>query len=62
MERPTCATCMYWERDLTDGVCYGGEAPQPQICEAGKSYTLVWPRTNPENGCKNHKENIEVVQ
>ena len=61
-ERKTCSTCIYWERDITDGICYGGEAPCPQILEGGKSYQLVWPRTNPENACRNHMETPEVVQ
>lgn len=62
MERPKCATCIYWERDLTDGICFGAEAPKAEIVENGKSYQLVWPRTNPDNGCRNHQEDIGVVQ
>ena len=68
VERGKCATCIYWERDGVDGICYGGEAPQAKLAQAkhennrAMEYTLIWPRTNPDNGCRFHRESVEVVQ
>ena len=54
-----CATCKWWERDVIDGVCFGG-IPRPQFIkqeedEEGQiytpSYVMCWPRTNPEHRC-----------
>ena len=67
-ERDTCATCRYWERDGVDGICYGGDAPQAKIAEtkfenhSPKEYTLIWPRTNPDNGCRSYSPPNQVVQ
>ena len=51
---PKCANCFYWQRDGSDGLCMGS-APQSRIMEAGKEYTLVWPRTEPDKRCPAHK-------
>jgi len=56
--KPCCATCPFWERDGSDGICYGG-TPAPIITEAGKKYTLVWPRTNSDNRCPRHPNAIK---
>ena len=50
MTNKACVKCEYWKRDGSNGICFGG-TPQPAICEEGKEYMVVWPRTNPDEYC-----------
>ena len=56
-----CATCEYWKRDGANGTCHGGDAPGPQIMEQGKTYQVVWPRTDADNLCRRHSRHIEAT-
>lgn len=50
--RRECCSCVHWERDGADGICWGGRAPNPQIVVRGEQYTLIWPRTNADQRCR----------
>jgi len=50
MKERECVTCEFWQRDGVDGICRPS-SPRPEIMEEGKTYTLVWPRTAPDEWC-----------
>lgn len=48
-----CQTCVHWKKDGRDGICFGGEAPSPRILPSDERYTVIWPRTNADERCRN---------
>ena len=47
-----CEDCLAWQREGADGIC-GRDNPKPKIMEAGQKLVVVWPKTNPFDGCTN---------
>lgn len=45
-----CGNCGNWQRDGSDGICRKN-SPRPTIMEQGKTYIIVWPRTNANEPC-----------
>lgn len=52
VQQATCKTCKHWREEGRDGICFGGDAPQPRTLPKGEAYTVVWPRTLPEERCR----------
>ena len=50
-----CSRCEFWRRDGADGICFFG-SPSPAIVEQGKTYVAMWPRSKPEDFCKEFSE------
>jgi len=57
-----CSACKYWKRDGVDGICFGG-TPQPTIVkiEPGTKYTMIRPRTNPDDFCPTFSQAKEEI-
>ena len=54
MAETKCFNCEYWQRDGGDGICRC-DHPKPAIVENGKSYVVVWPKTNANDWCSRFK-------
>lgn len=50
--RKECCTCVHWQRDGADGICWGGKAPGPTMGLAQERYALIWPRTKASERCR----------
>ncbi len=63
MERPTCATCAYWD-DAT-GDCHR-LAPLPVWVEnfpnEGNTHQVIWPETEPDDWCGEHPDFPAYIQ
>ena len=51
MYEKRCDKCQAWKRDGVDGICRR-RSPKPAIFDMQNAdLRLVWPKTNPEDGC-----------